>query len=350
MVVLELDPAMDRDTASAHDACWTPVSVVLPCYNEQAAVAAGVEAIREVLTTHGITHEIIVVDDGSVDATAAEAMRVSARVLRHHRNRGYGASIKTGMLAAKYDTIVISDSDGTYPPQAIPELVRQLERADMVVGSRTGKNVHIPWVRRPAKWFINQLAAVIAGQRIPDLNSGLRAFRRPCLRQYLAILSNRFSFTTTSTLALLADDYRVLYYPIDYHKRIGQSKITPRHFMDFTVLILRISMMFQPLKIFLPLASVFLGLGLCKTIFDIWALWYRNVHVDWSLVFYPALSTSAMLLILTGLQLLFIGMLADALVRKIMQQNTSTVPSMGILAPESLSDAETTAHSPSFSS
>jgi hypothetical protein len=110
--------------------------------------------------------------------------------------------------------------------------------------------------------------------------------------------------------------------------------------MDFTVLILRISMMFQPLKIFLPLAFLFLTAGLLKSIFDIWALWYRNVRVDLSILFYPALSTSAILLILTGLQLLFIGMLADAIVRKIMQQSTTTVPSMGILAPELVADGE----------
>jgi glycosyltransferase involved in cell wall biosynthesis len=334
MAIANIDLSAEYKNGTSSEACWTPVSVVLPCFNEQAAVADGVEAIRKVLTEHSITHEIIVVDDGSVDATGAEAVRAGARVLRHHRNRGYGASIKTGMAAARYDTIVISDSDGTYPPEAIPELVRQLETADMVVGSRTGANVQIPLIRKPAKWFINRLAELIAGQRIPDLNSGLRAFRRDCLRQYLPILSNRFSFTTTSTLALLADDYLVVYYPIDYYKRIGKSKITPRNFMDFVVLILKISMMFQPLKVFLPLAFLVLGLGFTKTIFDVWSLWVRNIHVEWSLLFYPVLSTSAMLLTLTGMQLLFIGMLAEAVVRRIVQHTGSQVPSRGVTVLE----------------
>ncbi len=310
-----------------------PVSVILPCFNEEAAVASGVNTIRSVLAEQGIQHEIIVVDDGSTDGTAAAAMRAQARVLQHHRNRGYGASIKTGMLAAKYDAIVISDADGTYPAEAIPDLLQQLKVADMVVGSRTGNDVHIPWERRPAKWFITQLAAVIAGQRIPDLNSGLRAFWRDPVKQYFHILSNKFSFTTTSTLALLADDYRVLYIPIDYRKRIGKSKITPRNFTDFIMLILRISMMFQPLRLFLPMAFVLLGLGCAKTIFDVWSLFVRNLHFDWALLFYPVLSVSAMLLILTGLQVLFIGMLADAMVRRIGRQDVR-LPSHGLTTYE----------------
>jgi hypothetical protein len=153
------------------------------------------------------------------------------------------------------------------------------------------------------------------------------------VKQYFHILSNKFSFTTTSTLALLADDYRVLYHPIDYRKRIGKSKITPRNFTDFIMLILRISMMFQPLRLFLPIAFVLLGLGCAKTVFDIWSLFVRNLHFDVSLLFYPVLSVSAMLLLLTGLQVLFIGMLADAMVRRIGRQDVR-LPSHGITTYE----------------
>jgi glycosyltransferase involved in cell wall biosynthesis len=311
-----------------------PVSVVLPCFDEEGAVRAQVESVRRLLTQHGIEHEIIVVDDGSQDRTAQEAVAARARVLRHQRNRGYGASIKSGMLAARYDTIVISDSDGTYPVEEIPALLRKLESADMVVAARTGPEVHIPWERRPAKWILGVLAELVAGQRIPDLNSGLRAFRRDCLKQYFPILSNRFSFTTTSTLALMADDYHVVYRPINYRQRIGKSKINPRHFLDFMILILRISMMFQPLKIFVPLALTFMGAGAAKSVFDIWALFVRNEHLDPNVIFYPVLSTSAVLLLITGLQLLFIGMLADAIVRRIVQHNVPLLPSRGLMLPE----------------
>jgi glycosyltransferase involved in cell wall biosynthesis len=306
------------------------VSVILPAYNEQNAVASQVEAIRRTLCAHDLAHEIIVVDDGSQDLTAKEASQARARVIRHAENRGYGAAIKTGILAATYETIVIIDADGTYPADQIPHLVTMLESADMVVGARIGKRVHIPWVRRPAKWLLGRLASLIAGHPIPDLNSGLRVFRRECVKQYFSILSNRFSFTTTVTLALLADDYRVIYHPIDYYRRIGRSKITPRHFMDFVMLVLRMAMLFQPLKIFVPLGFACGLLGTCKVLFDIVALFPRTSTFGWSLLYQPVLSTSAILLLLVGLQLVLIGMVTDGVLRRIAQHNGPSVPSHAI--------------------
>ncbi len=308
----------------------TGASVVIPAFNEEGAVSAQVAAVERVLAAHQIPHEIIVVDDGSKDRTGEEALKAGARVLLHLENRGYGASIKTGIDAAKYDAIVIIDADGTYPPEEIPVLLAQLETADMVVGARIGKKVHIPLIRRPAKWVLGQLANLIAGRKIPDLNSGLRAFRRDCLRQYYPILSNRFSFTTTSTLALLADDYRVVYHLIDYHERIGKSKITPRHFMDFMMLVLRMAMLFQPMKIFVPLALTCGLLGVLKVVFDIVSIIPRTGSFDWSFIFKPVLSTSSILLLLVGLQLLLIGMVADGALRRIAQHNGPMAPSHGI--------------------
>jgi glycosyltransferase involved in cell wall biosynthesis len=317
------------------------ISVILPAYNEQAAVASQVEAIRRVLCAHDMTHEIIVVDDGSEDLTAKEASQARARVIRHPENRGYGAAIKTGILAAAYDTIVIIDADATYPADQIPTLVMLLESADMVVGARIGKRVHIPWVRRPAKWLLGRLASRIAGHPIPDLNSGLRAFRRECVRQYFPILSNRFSFTTTVTLALLADDYRVMYHPIDYYRRVGRSKITPRHFMDFVMLVLRMAVLFQPLKIFAPLGFACGLLGACKVVFDMVALFPRTSTFGWSLLYQPVLSTSAILLLLVGLQLLLIGMVTDGVLRRIAQHNGPSVPSRAISVLDSDPTPET---------
>jgi glycosyltransferase involved in cell wall biosynthesis len=311
-----------------------PISVILPAYNEDAAVGSQIEAIRRVLCAHGVTHEILVVDDGSEDLTAKEALRAHARVIRHAENRGYGAAIKTGILAATYETIVISDADGTYPADQIPHLVALLDAADMVVGARIGEHVHIPRIRRPAKWLLGRLAARIAGHPIPDLNSGLRAFRRDCVKQYFSILSNQFSFTTTVTLALLADDYRVIYHPIDYYRRVGQSKIVPRHFMDFLVLVLRIAMLFQPLKIFVPLAFACSALGVVKVLFDIVSLVPRTATFSWSLLYQPALSTSAILLLLIGLQLLLIGMVADGVLRRVAQYNRPIVPSQAVASAE----------------
>jgi glycosyltransferase involved in cell wall biosynthesis len=316
------------------------VSIVIPAYNEEAAVREQVETIRRVLESQGVAHEIVVVDDGSRDRTLEEAVKSQARVLRHPVNRGYGAALKTGILAAKYDTIVITDADGTYPAEEIPNLLADLETADMVVGARTGAEVHIPVMRRPAKKFLGWLAACIAGQAIPDLNSGLRAFRRECVKQYFPVLSNRFSFTTTVTLALLADDYLVAYHPINYYQRIGKSKITPRHFMDFTVLVLRMAMLFQPLKVFAPLSFLCGLLGGLKVIYDIATIFPRAGNVDWSLFYQPVLSTSAILLLLVALQLLLIGMVADGVIRRIGQQNRSLAPSHAIRAIQSLPNAQ----------
>jgi glycosyltransferase involved in cell wall biosynthesis len=310
------------------------VTVILPSFNEEAAVADQVRAVRTALTSRGIEHEIIVVDDGSDDATSPRALEAGARVLRHRENRGYGAAIKAGITAARYDSIAIIDADGTYPSDQIPALLELLEGADMVVGARTLQNVHIPWARRPAKWILGWLANRIAGRRIPDLNSGLRVFRRECVRQYFPVLSNRFSFTTTVTLALLADDYRVVYHPIEYYRRLGRSKITPRHFMDFMVLVLRMAMLFQPLKVFVPVGGGFLGVGFLKFAFDIVALFRRAPVLDGSLVFQPVLSTSAILLLLLGVQMLLIGMVADGVLRRIAQRNLPLVPSRAVWVRE----------------
>jgi glycosyltransferase involved in cell wall biosynthesis len=310
------------------------VSVVIPAYNEEAAVGPQVREIREILQAHGITHEIIVVDDGSQDATGREAVQAGARVLQHLKNRGYGASLKTGITAARYSAIAITDADGTYPSSEIPNMLAQLETADMVVGARIGKKVNIPWVRKPGKLVLGWLANRIAGQHVPDLNSGLRVFRRDVATQYFSVLSNKFSFTTTITLALLAEDYHVIYHPINYYPRIGKSKIVARNFLDFVILVLRMAMLFQPLKVFVPLAFGFGILGAAKVIFDIVGATLRHGGLSWTMLSDPILSTSALLLLLGGFQLLLIGMVADGVVRRIGQHNQPRVLSHRIVASE----------------
>jgi hypothetical protein len=312
----------------------TAISIIIPAYNEQAAIASQIMSVREVMRSNGITHEIIIVDDGSEDATAEKAIEAGARVLRKPENRGYGAAIKTGILAAEHDTIVIIDADGTYPAEQIPNLVRKLQTTDMVVGARTGDHVQISWVRRPAKWLLGLLANRVSGQSIPDLNSGLRAFRRDCVTQYFSILSNKFSFTTTVTLALLADDYRVVYHPINYFQRVGKSKIRPRNFIDFAVLVLRMAMLFQPLKIFGPVGFLCIMLGVVKAIADLATVLSRGPALDLSLFQHPMLSVSAVLLLLVGLQILLIGMVADGVLRRIGQGNRDLAPSHAVLTNE----------------
>ena len=165
----------------------TPISVIIPAYNEEAAIKSQIEAIKRVLLARDIPHEIIVIDDGSTDKTAEIAGQHGVVVLRHHSNRGYGAALKTGILSASYEIIAIIDADGTYPPRFLPEMLDLIEDFDMVVGARTGVNVHIPFIRKLPKWMLNRLANYVTGTKIPDINSGLRVFHRSVVLQYLHV-------------------------------------------------------------------------------------------------------------------------------------------------------------------
>jgi glycosyltransferase involved in cell wall biosynthesis len=272
------------------------VSVVMPAYNEEKGIGPQIERLRQVLEGCGRAFEIIVVDDGSTDGTAAEARKHDVRLVQQGRNRGYGAALKAGIAVAQNDWIVIIDADGTYPAESIPALLAHGDEYDMVVGARVGDDVNIPWQRRPAKWILAKLASYLAEQDIPDMNSGLRLLKRPLVNQYEHLLPSGFSFTTTITLALLCNDYQVQYVPISYAKRVGSSKIRPGHAYQFLLLILRTVVYFNPLRIFLPLGAVWFVAGVAKFIYDIY-LWN--------------LSESAVMGILTGIIIWCVGLLAD---------------------------------------
>lgn len=272
------------------------VSVVIPAYNEGAHVASQVRDVERVLKTTGWTYEIIVVDDGSKDDTAVQADTTGARVLRRVRNRGYGAGLKLGIRHAQYGYILITDADGTYPVEAIPAMLASAERHAMVVGARTGTTVHIPLIRRPAKAFIRWLASYLSGQHIPDINSGLRLMRKDLVERYEHLLPDGFSFTTTITLASICNGYAVQYQSINYHARLGESKIRARHAYDFTLLVLRVIVYFNPLKIFLPLGGFLASIGLGKLVYDIWK---------------DNLSETTLLGLLGAMLVWSVGMLAD---------------------------------------
>jgi glycosyltransferase involved in cell wall biosynthesis len=279
------------------------VSIVIPAFNEESGVQLVITELREILQRHEIRGEIILVDDGSTDGTAQAAALAGARVIRHRSNRGYGAALKTGIAVATHDIVAITDADGTYPAEDILNLLAALERADMVVGARTGPSVRIPLVRRPAKWALNQLANYLSNARIPDLNSGMRAFRRDVVMQYFPLLPDQFSWTTTITLAMHCDKYAVSYLPINYRQRKGRSKIMPWDAGSFLVMILRTSMLFRPLRVFLPLVIGFLAYGIIKAGVDL----SHHEHV----------SASAVLALLSALMILLIGMLGDMIATRL---------------------------------
>lgn len=246
-----------------------PVSVVIPAYNEEAGIAASVRDVRRVLDEAGADYELLVVDDGSEDRTAEIARAEGATLIASPENRGYGASLKTGIRRARHDVVVITDADGTYPAGEIPHMLADLDGYDMVVGARTGAEVSIATSRGPARWFLRRLAAYLAGRPIPDLNSGLRVIRKDLVQRFEHLLPDGFSFTTTITLSALCSGALVRYRPIDYHERLGDSKIRPTHALDFLLLIVRTIVFFSPLKVFLPLGAFFFLGGFAKFVYDL---------------------------------------------------------------------------------
>jgi glycosyltransferase involved in cell wall biosynthesis len=283
----------------ADDPVAHALTIVIPAYNEERGIVPVIGQVRDAMETFEYDFEILVVDDGSRDKTAEQARTTGVRVVQHRQNRGYGEALKTGIRHAKYDRIAIIDADGSYPAQEIPRLAALLDDAEMVVGARTGANAAIPLIRRPAKKALTMLASYLTGVQIPDLNSGLRLFRRALAIEFFDLLPSKFSFTTTITLAALNSGYLVEYVEVDYYARTGSSKIRPiQDTWNFFMLVIRLTLIFRPLKVFLPiaiglflLAAVVLGIG-----------WFG---------FGKIFDNTSMLLLFAAFQSVAIGMLAD---------------------------------------
>lgn len=236
------------------------ISVVVPAYNEQDAVGEGIAQVRAALAE--VDHEVIVIDDGSSDATSERAAAAGARVLRHPHNLGYGAAIKTGIKGAVGDVIVITDADGTYPSDFIPTLLKELAGGfDMVVAARTGNQYWSSAFKSPMRLVLKWLVEFTCGRRVPDVNSGLRVFARNTVLPYLDHLCNTFSFTTSLTLAYMLTGRFVTYVPVPYNKRVGRTKV--RLFRDALrtmQYIVEAIVYYNPLKMFV-LLSLMLVLG-----------------------------------------------------------------------------------------
>lgn len=233
------------------------VTVVVPVLDEEGGVLATLDALDRALVPEG-AHEIIVVDDGSRDRTPSLlAGRAGIRVLRHERSRGYGAALKSGIRAARYPWIAVIDGDGTYPASAIPRLVDACGKAELVVGARNKGGMHDSWPRALMKEAFRLFAEFITGASIPDLNSGLRVFNRELAERYSDLLPDRFSFTTTITVAAIADGYAVRFVPIEYLPRVGRSKLRPiRDTLRIGRQLIRLGFRFAPLRTAMWVAGI----------------------------------------------------------------------------------------------
>ncbi|EKD25929.1 MAG: glycosyl transferase family 2 [uncultured bacterium] len=240
------------------------ISIVIPSYNECLSIKDTIFQIDTLLKKNKFVFEIIVVDDCSTDNTYELIRNLSVKIIRHNYNKGYGASLKTGIKASEYKSVLIIDADNTYPIDKIPDILNSYfdEGFDMVVGARIGKNVSVPFSKKLAKWLIVKLANYVTKRKIPDINSGLRVIKKELVIKYLNILPDGFSFTSTITIALLSNNHDVNYLPIDYHDRKGHSKIRPVYdFLNFILLIIRTTVFFNPLKIYLTLSLILSLIG-----------------------------------------------------------------------------------------
>lgn len=256
--------------AERPDVAGMSLSVVIPAYNEEGAVRHTVEDIRREMDPLGIPYEIIVIDDGSTDRTLEIARETGAIVDSNQVNTGYGASLKRGIRLAQHEYVAIIDADGTYPARYLPPMLAMCRNQDMVVGDRGAGMKNVPLIRRPAKWILNSFASFLAERRLNDLNSGLRVFRKSELEPFIPLLPQKFSFTTTITLCMSCNGKRMIYTPIQYGKRVGKSKIRPVDFINFIILVLRMTVLFNPLRVFIPLGLALMAVGGMKFIYDIW--------------------------------------------------------------------------------
>ena len=296
-------------TSYAPDQC--DISVVLPVYNEKGHLRAEIDRIRAALEASRYSFELIVVDDGSSDGSDKELPNIPGiTLITHGKNQGSGAARRTGTTAARGRVVVWTDVDMTYPNNLIPELVDAMAGFDHIVGWRQTEEGTLKWLRTPAKWVIRKLASFLSETDIKDLNSGLRAFRRDVAMQYVHELPKGFSCVTTLTMSFLGNGYSVGFFPIEYFPRAGRSKFhwlkdTRRYILQ----VIRMTLSYNPLKVFLPLGLTLLLLGFVK------------LGTDWAQRDFR-LAANTLLIFFAALQVITVGLLADLVVRATKSPNS----------------------------
>ncbi len=272
------------------------VSIVIPAFNEEKGISHGLDRIVE-MGFHE-KYEVIYIDDGSTDDTFSIISRYPVKCYRHFVNKGYGAALKTGIRKAKGEKIVILDSDGQHDPKYIDQLISMLENYDMVIGERTDDSFQVKR-RQKGKRLIRMVGEHLVEQKLPDYNSGFRGFDRKLISEMLHIMPNGFSFSTTSTLAFLKEGYTIGTFPIVVEERVGRSS-NVKYVKDGSktmLLLIRIIMLFNPLKIFFPTSVAMFILG------SAWGILGYGIA--------GRFPNSAVLVVIMGMFIFFIGLLAD---------------------------------------
>lgn len=245
------------------------VTFIVPCYNEDPEVLhRTVTRLHDAATAAKWEHEVIVVDDASTKARYHEGNMGDSVLVRHKTNRGYGASLATGLRNAQFPWIGIIDADGTYPVEKFVGMLGLTEEYRMIIGARSWADIN--WLRRIPKRCLTWLASFLANRSIPDLNSGMRIFHRDIYDGQRRIFPERFSFSSTLTMVGLTGGYEVCFIPIDYFERVGLSSIHPiKDPVRFGYQLLRLSLYFRPLRFFIPLSLVVGALAVARGLRDL---------------------------------------------------------------------------------
>ena len=270
------------------------VSIIIPAYNEEESIGEIIRDIKKKI--YLVQYEILVVNDGSSDATAKLALKAGGKVISHNRNKGYGASLKSGIKQAKGDWLLFMDGDGQHSVEDALKLLAASEGVDMVVGQRV-QLIHSPFWRMPGKWVLHWMADYLTRQHIPDLNSGLRLIRKDLVDRYLPLCPNGFSFSTTMTMIMYNRGYEITYVPFEIKKRKGKSTVSLATGFETLLLILRIATLIDPLRIFIPLSIIIGSIGL------LWGIPYALLG--------NGVSVGSMLAIVTAVLLFAIGLISD---------------------------------------
>ena len=280
------------------------ISIVIPCFNEEKSIENTIKQLIKTFDESGFSYEIIIVNDSSTDNTLEILNKIKSNkisIISNEYNSGYGYSLKVGIKKSKYDYIAITDADDTYPIQDFKNFFEYINNFDMIIGIRTKKGSKIPLLRRPAKWFLNKFSSFIAKRKIRDVNSGMRIFKKELALKYWKLFPDGFSFTTTITLSSIIGKHRIKEIEIKYNKRRGKSKIHPiKDTYNFIMLILRIAMLFNPLRIFVPvfmLFSFFTSISIARDIYNL------------------NLSDTTVILFIFSILMLMMGLIADLIIK-----------------------------------